>query len=328
MALAALALIAVAVAVATAASRPALLQIVPAQALYEFHVPGDYLGGDGGMDSDYDDAIAPSEFFGTDEKGDAPFGDLRGFAPADRAPIYQGEYHEYEGGDWTEMKARPQMLAGGNNNAETGMAAPAPKKPLAHHPHHPGLKANAVTAAQLEAKLGKDASGEAWKKTPLRPAPQAAGFKAPHSETLAQTRLQAQAAAKDRAQVQAFQARVAREVSKLNQIDAMAEAVNFIDGPEGRKQGNQAKVGGMFDKAAAAGKMKVTKGTALHYVSTEAGAAQVAKMFDAMASGQHGANNGMLRARAHQRPAARPKSDPSLTPVQSPFATIHEGENY
>ena len=35
MALAALALIAVAVAVATAASRPALLQIVPAQALYE-----------------------------------------------------------------------------------------------------------------------------------------------------------------------------------------------------------------------------------------------------------------------------------------------------
>jgi len=52
-------------------------------------VPGDYLGGDGGMDSDYDDVIAPSEFFGTDEKGDAPFGDIRGFGPADRAPIYQ-----------------------------------------------------------------------------------------------------------------------------------------------------------------------------------------------------------------------------------------------
>lgn len=55
----------------------------------QYHVPGDYLGGDGGMESDYDDVIAPSEFFATDEKGDAPFGDLRGFGPADRAPIYQ-----------------------------------------------------------------------------------------------------------------------------------------------------------------------------------------------------------------------------------------------
>jgi len=73
------------------------------QQLYEYHVPGDYLGGDGGMDSEYDDVIAPSEFFGTDEKGDAAFGDLRGFGPADRAPIYQGDYHEYEGGDWVEM---------------------------------------------------------------------------------------------------------------------------------------------------------------------------------------------------------------------------------
>jgi hypothetical protein len=59
------------------------------QQLYEYHVPGDYLGGDGGVESDYDDVIAPSEFFGADEKGDAPFGDLRGFGPADRAPIYQ-----------------------------------------------------------------------------------------------------------------------------------------------------------------------------------------------------------------------------------------------
>jgi len=47
--------------------------------------------------------------------------------------------------------------------------------------------------------------------------------------------------------VQAFQTRVARELSKLNQIDAMAEAVNFIDGPEGRKQ-----VGGRVLQAAPA----------------------------------------------------------------------------
>jgi hypothetical protein len=79
--------------------------------LYEYHVPGDYLGGDGGVDSDYDEVTAPNEFYGTDQKGDAPFGDLRGFGPADRHPTYQGEYHEYEGGDWTEMKGAPQQLA-------------------------------------------------------------------------------------------------------------------------------------------------------------------------------------------------------------------------
>ena len=46
--------------------------------LYEYHVPGagtsaEYLGGDGGMASDYDAVSAPSEYFATDEKGDAPF---------------------------------------------------------------------------------------------------------------------------------------------------------------------------------------------------------------------------------------------------------------
>ena len=157
--------------------------------LYEYHVPGDYLGGDGGVDSDYDEVrsrcqksplarthahviagpglrrghrikergrergrgsetglkeapqpasckariktmtikpslppsvplsrplsqvTAPNDFYGTDQKGDAAFGDLRGFGPADRHPTYQGEYHEYEGGDWTEMKGAPQQLA-------------------------------------------------------------------------------------------------------------------------------------------------------------------------------------------------------------------------
>ena len=133
---------------ATGEERGRILRLMWAACL-QYHVTADYLGGDGGMESDYDDVIAPSEFFGTDEKGDAPFGDLRGFGPADRAPIYQGEYHEYEGGDWTEMKARPQMLASNDIYAETGMAHPAPKKPQAHHPQHPGLKAKALTAAQV-----------------------------------------------------------------------------------------------------------------------------------------------------------------------------------
>jgi len=78
--------------------------------LYEYHVPGDYLGGDNGMDSDYDAVTAPNEFYGTDQKGDAPFGG-HGFGAEERNPTYQGEYHEYEGGAWTEMKGAPQQLA-------------------------------------------------------------------------------------------------------------------------------------------------------------------------------------------------------------------------
>ena len=90
---------------------------------------------------------------------------------------------------------------------------------------------------QYEAKLGKDPSGHPYKKTPLRPSPQAAGFKAAQNQVLlARTTAQARAAAQDAAEVKAFQGKVARELSKLNQMDAMAETVNFIDGPEGRKQ--------------------------------------------------------------------------------------------
>ena len=61
---------------------------VGAPQLYEYHVPGDYLGGDGGMDSDYDAVTAPNEFYGTDQKGDAAFGQ-HGFGAMDRNPIYQ-----------------------------------------------------------------------------------------------------------------------------------------------------------------------------------------------------------------------------------------------
>ena len=87
----------------------------PAQMMYEYHVPGagtsaEYLGGDGGIDSDYDAVSAPSDYFATDEKGDAPFGGVRGYGPADRHPTFQGEYHDYAGGDWTEMRGAPQQL--------------------------------------------------------------------------------------------------------------------------------------------------------------------------------------------------------------------------
>jgi hypothetical protein len=36
------------------------------------------------------------------EQGDAAFGE-HGFGADERNPIYQGDYHEYEGGDWVEM---------------------------------------------------------------------------------------------------------------------------------------------------------------------------------------------------------------------------------
>ena len=53
-------------------------RVAMAPQLYEYHVPGDYLGGDGGMDSDYDDVIAPSEFYGMDQKvGDAAEAEAR-----------------------------------------------------------------------------------------------------------------------------------------------------------------------------------------------------------------------------------------------------------
>jgi hypothetical protein len=74
--------------------------------LYEYHVPGDYLGGDGGVESDYDAVTAPSDFYGLDQKGDAAFADAAG-----RSSIYQGDYHAYEGGGWTNMKSAPQQLA-------------------------------------------------------------------------------------------------------------------------------------------------------------------------------------------------------------------------
>ena len=56
--------------------------------LYEYHVPGGYLGGEG----DYDGTIAPSAYFAGDEKGDAPFQNSM-----NRVDTYQGTYHNYAG---------------------------------------------------------------------------------------------------------------------------------------------------------------------------------------------------------------------------------------
>ena len=51
------------------------------------------------MDSDYDEVSAPSEYFATDEKGDAPFEN-----GINRVDNMQGTYHDYAGGGWIEMK--------------------------------------------------------------------------------------------------------------------------------------------------------------------------------------------------------------------------------
>ena len=85
---------------------------------------------------------------------------------------------------------------------------------------------------QYEAKLGKDPGGHPYKKTPLRPASQAAGFKvaAARKQVLSlnargrsRTSLQARAAAQDAAAVKAFQRKVAHDLSELDRMDAMAE---------------------------------------------------------------------------------------------------------
>lgn len=82
---------------------------------------------------------------------------------------------------------------GGADNifAETGVAPDPPKAPMAHHPHHPGLKPHAMTAAEYEAKLGKDIHGN--------PLPKPKGKKAREGGMGEQERAvrQAQAAAKD-----------------------------------------------------------------------------------------------------------------------------------
>jgi len=50
---------------------------------------------------------------------------------------------------------------GGSDNifAETGVRPDAPKRPMVHHPHHPTIKPNAMTAEEYEARLGKDIHG-------------------------------------------------------------------------------------------------------------------------------------------------------------------------
>ena len=108
--------------------------------------------------------------------------------------------------------------------AETGMGKPKPAKPMVHNPHHPGgIKANAMTAAQYEAKLGKDPKGKLLPKgvgyKVANGVSQSLYYKAEEQQArnayLArhprQAKIQAQnkeAAAKDKAQVKAFDAKV------------------------------------------------------------------------------------------------------------------------
>jgi hypothetical protein len=108
--------------------------------------------------------------------------------------------------------------AHGENNifAETGMGKPKPAKTMVHHPHHPGgIKANAMTAAQYEAKLGKDPKGKLLPKgvgyKVANGVSQSLYYKAEEQQArdayLArhprQAKIQAQAAAKDMVQVKA-----------------------------------------------------------------------------------------------------------------------------
>jgi len=60
---------------------------------------------------------------------------------------------------YTTSSSATALLGNNNIYAETGMAVPPPAKPMVHHPHHPGLKPNAQTAAEYEHKLGKDSKG-------------------------------------------------------------------------------------------------------------------------------------------------------------------------
>jgi hypothetical protein len=62
---------------------------------------------------------------------------------------------------WGRTELISSKDGGGVDNiyAETGVKPDAPQKPKVHHPHHPGITARAVTAAEYEAALGKDIHG-------------------------------------------------------------------------------------------------------------------------------------------------------------------------
>jgi len=59
----------------------------------------------------------------------------------------------------TELVSSPNGGGSDSIGAETGILPDKPKKPVVHHPQHPGMKPNAMTAAEYEARLGRDIHG-------------------------------------------------------------------------------------------------------------------------------------------------------------------------
>jgi len=72
--------------------------------------------------------------------------------------------------------------------------------------------------------------------------------------------------------------------------------------------------------------VKAKKLQQLRYVSAQQGNAEVAGMFDEIAQGKHGANNGMLQKRAQHKPAKAAPADPSMTPVRGLFDSEGNGD--
>ena len=94
---------------------------------------------------------------------------------------------------------------------------------------------------------------------------------------------------------------------------------------DGQEIDNWAKVTTQWKHKKGKTQLKAKKLQQLRYVSAQQGNAEVAGMFDEIAQGKHGANNGMLQKRAQHKPRAAP-ADPSMTPVRGLFDSEGNGD--
>ena len=94
---------------------------------------------------------------------------------------------------------------------------------------------------------------------------------------------------------------------------------------DGQEIDNWAKVTTQWKHKKGKTQLKAKKLQQLHYMSAAQGNAEVAGMFDQIATGKHGANNGMLQKRAQHKPKAAPV-DPSMTPVRGLFSNEGTGD--
>jgi len=94
---------------------------------------------------------------------------------------------------------------------------------------------------------------------------------------------------------------------------------------DGQEIDNWAKVTTQWKHKKGKTQLKAKKLQQLHYMSAAQGNAEVAGMFDQIATGKHGANNGMLQKRAQHKPMAAPV-DPSMTPVRGLFSNEGTGD--